>query len=275
MNDFELMKLSLAAREQGRDHAVVTIVETSGSAPRKSGKLLVYASGEAAGTVGGGAIERAAITHALERIRRGRGDYVDYDLGGHGLAMACGGRMSLLTEVYRAQPRLVVCGAGHVGLALAAAARTVGFGVAFYDDRDEAALPGPLPPEAEYNRVESFGQALRAADIPAGAYYVVVTHGHACDAEALEAILPKRAAYIGMIGSKTKIRSVYRTLLGQGVEREALRGVYSPIGLDIGGETPEEIAVAILAEMLAVRYGRAGGHLRKPELVPEDLTTGD
>jgi len=271
MNDFELMKLSLAAREQGRDHAVVTIAETSGSAPRKSGKLLVYASGETAGTVGGGAIERAAISHALERIRRGRGDYVDYDLGSHGLAMACGGRMSLLTEVYRAQPRLVICGAGHVGLALASVARTVGFEIAFFDDRDEAALPGPLPFEVSYTRVESFEQGLNAADIPAGAYYVIVTHGHLCDAEALGAILPNKAAYIGMIGSKAKIRSVYRTLLEGGAGREALLDVYSPIGLDIGGETPEEIAVAILAEMLAIRYGRDGGHLRKPELVPEQL----
>ncbi|HWQ59077.1 MAG TPA: XdhC/CoxI family protein [Clostridia bacterium] len=268
MNDCELMHLTLAAREAGRDYALVTIVKTSGSVPRKSGKLLVYASGETAGTVGGGAIERAAIVHALECIRRGKGDYIDYDLGDHGLSMACGGAMSLFTEVYRARPKLIVCGAGHVGLALAAVARPAGFDVAFYDDRDPASLPGTLSPEDAYTQIESFEQALRRADIPSGAYYVIVTHGHRCDAEALAAILPKKAAYIGMIGSKSKIRSVYQTLIEQGFEREALKQVYSPIGLDIGGETPKEIAVAIVAEMLAVRYGRDSGHLRRPDLVP-------
>ncbi len=267
MMEHELLKLALAAREEGRDHAIVTIVSTAGSAPRKSGKLLVYASGETYGTVGGGAVEQEAISHALACIRRGKGDYIEYNLAAD-LEMACGGKMALLTEVYRARPRLVICGAGHVGLALATMARSAGFDIALFDDRDPAALPGALSPLDDFTRVESFEESLREADIPAGAFFVIVTHGHACDAQALFPILDKKAAYIGMIGSKNKLRAVYQDLIERGAPREILRTVYAPIGLDIGGETPEEIAVAVLAEMIAVRYGNKGGHLKNPELVP-------
>lgn len=270
MTENDILKLSLAAREEGKSHAVVTIVRTSGSVPRKSGKLLVFASGEEHGTIGGGAIERIAARHALECIRRGRGDYVEYDLAKGDVRMACGGGMALMTEVYRARPRLVICGAGHVGLALAAMARPAGFDVAFFDDREKSSLPGEVSEEDAYFRVESFSNGLESAQLPEGAYYVIVTHGHACDAEALSAVLHKKAAYIGMIGSRNKIRAVYRTLIDQGADREALKRVYAPVGLDIGGETPEEIATAILAEMIAVRYGRGCAHLRMPELVPEN-----
>ncbi len=267
MNENEILELSLAAREAGRDHAIVTIVSTSGSAPRKHGKLLVFASGEEHGTIGGGAIERVGALHALECIRRGRNDYIEYDLA-KDVKMACGGKMALLTEVFRARPRLVICGAGHVGLALASMARPVGFEVTFYDDREKSALPGNVSDEDAYIHVESFAKALAEAEIPEGAYYVIVTHGHMCDAESLGAVLAKKAKYIGMIGSKNKVREVYQALLDQGVGRDALWEVYAPIGLDIGGETPEEIAVAILAEMLCVRYDKSGAHLKKPELIP-------
>lgn len=267
MMEHELLKLTLAAREEGRDHAVITIASTSGSAPRKNGKLLVFVSGETHGTVGGGAVEQEAISHALACIRRGKGDYIEYDLAAD-LKMACGGKMALLTEVYRARPQLVICGAGHVGLALAAMARPAGFDVSLFDDRDPAVLPGELSPHDAFTQVESFEESLRGANIPAGAYFVIVTHGHACDAQALFPVLDKKAAYIGMIGSKNKLRAVYQDLVARGAPREALRAVYAPIGLDIGGETPEEIAVAILAEMIAVRYGKNGCHLKTPELVP-------
>lgn len=270
MNENELLNLAFTAREQGRDHAIITIVSTAGSSPRKSGKLLVFASGETFGTIGGGAIERVAIEHALACIRRSKGDYIDYNLAKGDVRMACGGKMALLTEVFRTRPRLVICGAGHVGLALASMARPAGFDITFFDDRDKTSLPAEVSDEDEYHRVESFKKGLTDEDLPAGAYYVIVTHGHSCDAEALEAILSKEAAYIGMIGSKNKISAVYRTLLDAGVEREALRKVHSPIGLDIGGETPEEIAVAILAEIISVRYGRDCGHLTRPDLIPDN-----
>jgi xanthine dehydrogenase accessory factor len=270
MTENELLRLALAAREEGRNHATITIVSTSGSSPRKNGKLLVFDSGETYGTIGGGAIERVAIEHALVCIRRGKGDYIEYDLAKGDVRMACGGNMALLTEIFRARPKLVICGAGHVGLALASMARPAGFDICFFDDRERAALPGEVSDEDSYTRTESFAKGLADANLPKGAYYVIVTHGHACDAEALEVVLPKQAAYIGMIGSKNKIRTVYQTLIARGVAREDLKKVYSPIGLDIGGETPEEIALAILAEMIGVRYGRSCGHLRKPELVPEE-----
>lgn len=270
MTESELLKIVLAAREDGRNHAIITIVSTSGSSPRKNGKLLVFVTGETYGTIGGGAIERVAIEHALACIRRGKGDYIEYNLAKGDVRMACGGNMALLTEVFRARPKLMICGAGHVGIALAAMARPAGFDIRFFDDRERAALPGDISAEDVYTKVESFAQGLADADLPKGAYYVIVTHGHACDAEALEVVLQKDAAYIGMIGSKNKIRTVYQTLIARGVGRDELKHVYSPIGLDIGGETPEEIAVAILAEMISVRYSRSCAHLTKPELVPAE-----
>lgn len=270
MTENDLLRLSLAARDEGRNHAIVTIASTSGSSPRKNGKLLVFANGETHGTIGGGTIEQVSIEHAIACIRRGRGDYIEYDLAQGNVRMACGGKMALLTEVYCARPRLVICGAGHVGLALASMARPAGFDITFYDDRAPETLTSPLSGEDEYVRIGSFAKDIAAAKLPKGAYYVIVTHGHAYDADALGAVLLKEAAYIGMIGSKNKIREVYRDLLDQGADRDALRKVYSPIGLDIGGETPEEIAVAILAEMISVRYGgKSCAHLRRPELVPE------
>ncbi|MDY3975379.1 MAG: XdhC family protein, partial [Eubacteriales bacterium] len=111
-------------------------------------------------------------------------------------------------------------------------------------------------------RVKDFEAEIKAMDIPDGAYYVIATHGHAHDGAALAGTLSKNAAYIGMIGSSKKIAALFAKLTAQGTSEEQLSTVYAPIGLDIGGETPEEIAVSIMAQIQQVRYGAPGGHLK-------------
>ena len=247
------------AESEGLDFAIVTIARASGSTPRTSGKLLVFLDGTTRGTIGGGNLEHIATLHAIDCIKTGRGDFIDYDLAeSAGPGMICGGAVSLLTEVYSRKPKLVIIGAGHVGLALASIAPSAGFSVVIVDDRETVPPPG-----CAFEPVSDYYADVLALDIPAGAYYVIVTRGHENDGEALRAALQKSPSYTGMIGSRKKTDALFASLMERGVQEEALAKVFAPIGLDIGGETPGEIALSILAEVQAARYGRTCKHMRE------------
>ncbi|WP_434309442.1 XdhC family protein [Hominifimenecus sp. rT4P-3] len=265
MDEKALLSKQLEAQEQGRGYATVTIVESDGSTPRSNGKMLVYEDGSTEGTVGGGAMERMAVKDAMEYLRVGKSALRTYDLTSPAseTGMTCGGHMTVWIEAFSAKPLLVVCGAGHVGGALLPLARTVGFRTMLFDNRDLELIQDKTELADVFVPIKDYEKDLPKIDLPEGAFYVIVTFGHHFDAEALKAVLKKNGAYVGMIGSRKKVQAVYDRLKGEGVSEQVLSTVYSPIGLDIGGETPEEIAVSILAEMLMVKNGRTGKPMKQ------------
>ena len=259
MQVFDVICEQARAIEAGKAHAVLTITHSDGSTPRTGGKMLVYADGQTLGTIGGGAVEQMAIADALECIRRDRGGLRDYQLTADGnTGMICGGSMKVLLEVFNPRPLLVMCGAGHVGGAVLQCARFLGFQTLLVDDRAPELIGDKIALADSFRRVEDYEKELPALEIPAGACIVIATPGHGKDKEALAAALHLQSAYLGMIGSRRKVAAVYEQLRQDGVTAEILEIVRAPIGLDLGGETPEEIALSIMAEIQTVRNGRSG-----------------
>ena len=248
----------------GREFAVVTIVESVNLA-RTSGKMVVYDDGTISGTVGGGMWEQAAIHDAKEALKAGKNMVKTYDFNSQ-LAQAgfsCSGQMTVFIEVCRNEAlKLVVVGGGHVGNAVIRTAKAVGFHTTLVDTRGEDVIGDSIRIADRFISVESFAD-VEKADLPAGASYVVSTYGHMVDGAALGGVLRRGdAAYVGMLGSRSKIKAIFEKLSAAGVEQEKLAAVYTPIGLDLGGETPAEIALAVVAEILAVKNGRSGGFLK-------------
>ena len=168
----------------------------------------------------------------------------------------------MFIEPSPAGPRLVVVGGGHVGGAVLRLGRFLGYETWLIDDRDRELLADKLPLAGRFFPVTDYEADLRALDVPADSFVVLCTYSHATDAAALAAMLDKDPAYLGMLGSRKKIGRIFAQLEERGVSRARLDRVRTPIGLDLGGETPEEVALAALAEIQAVRYGRPGGAIR-------------
>jgi xanthine dehydrogenase accessory factor len=247
------------ALKRAEDVALVTIVATNGSTPQRVGaKMLVYADGRTVGTIGGGCYENDAFWKAKEAIQSRKSQLVKYDLNddfAQENGLVCGGQMQVYIEPLEATPHLYVIGAGHVGYHLGRLAHTIGFRTHILDDREKFASKDRFP-EAEEVIVETIPEWLHRADIPANAYVVIVTRGHTHDLDALRALAARDLRYLGLIGSKAKVKRISDALLGEGMPPECLQRVHAPVGLDIGAVSPEEIAVAILAELIAVRRGK-------------------
>ena len=248
----------------GREFAVVTIVEAHNLA-RTSGKMVVYADGAISGTVGGGMWEQAAIHDAKECLKTGKNAVKTYDFNTE-LAKAgfsCSGQLTVFIEVCRNEAlKLVVVGGGHVGNSVIRTAKAVGFHTTLVDTRGEDVIGDSIRIADRFISVKSFDE-VENCDLPAGASYVVSTYGHMVDGAALGGVLRRGdAAYVGMLGSRQKIRAIFEKLRDAGIEQAQLDPVHTPIGLDLGGETPEEIALAVVAEILAVKNGRSGGFLK-------------
>ncbi|MGB9866989.1 MAG: XdhC family protein [Bacillota bacterium] len=259
LDTIALLERAVELARLGRAFAIVTVVEARGSAPRHEGaKMLVVEDGTTCGTVGGGKLEALATQQALECVGSGQNRLLELSLteAEGGIGTACGGVAKLFVEVVVPQSRLLVFGAGHVGRALAKVAAACGMKVVVYDDRPDklAECSGPNVTTV-CGELENVQQGMARAGISIGANdkAVVVTRGHAHDAMVLYQLLslPFRLSYVGMIGSREKVGKCFQELQGRGIPDEALKGVKSPIGLDIGAETPEEIAVSVLAEVIA------------------------
>ena len=251
--------------KNGREFAVVTIVESVNLA-RTSGKMVVYADGTISGTVGGGMWEQAAIHDAREALKNGKNIIKTYDFNSQ-LAQAgftCSGQMTVFIEVCRNEAlKLVVVGGGHVGNAVIRTAKAVGFHTTLVDTRGEDIIGDSIRMADRFIHISSFAD-VENTELPAGASYVVSTYGHMVDGAALGGVLRRGdAAYVGMLGSRVKIRTIFEKLTEAGITRDVLDTVHTPIGLDLGGETPEEIALAVVAEILAVKNGRTGGFLKQ------------
>jgi xanthine dehydrogenase accessory factor len=237
----------------------VTIVRANGSTPQRTGaKMLVYADGRTVGTIGGGCYENDALGKAREAIATGKPALVRYDLNDDFVqesGLICGGQMEVYIDPIAPAPRLYIIGAGHVGFHLARAAADSGFRIHVVDDREKFANAERFP-AADAIVVDDIADWLHKAELAPSSYVVVVTRGHTHDFDALRALAARDLRYLGLIGSRAKVARVFDALTAEGMPAECLAHVHAPIGLDIGAVTPAEIAVSILAELIAVRHGK-------------------
>ncbi len=249
------------ALSRGEEAALVTIVSSNGSTPQRVGaKMLVFGDGRIVGTVGGGCYEHDAIGKARQVLETRKPTTVRYDLNddfAEETGLVCGGQMEVFIEPIEAAPAVYIFGAGHVGYYLARMAHEAGFGVHVIDDRAAFANPERFPFAASVV-VDDIPEWLARTTLPATAYAVVVTRGHRNDLDALRALAPRELRYMGLIGSRAKVARLYEQLMTEGgVDPDRLARIHAPIGLDLGAVTPQEIAVSITAELIAVRRGKA------------------
>lgn len=259
MTSRELYKKMAELAAEGKAFVVATVVESFGSTPRKAGaKMIVLEDGTTIDTVGGGKVERQVIEDALDALKRGQSRTVKYELrtsGQHAIGMVCGGETTVFLEVNKPALTLVVAGAGHIAQKLAPMAKLLDFRVVVVDNRPEFANAETLPAADEVICGHP-AQLAELVTLDHNSYVVIVTHGHLHDKDTLESVLSADVAYVGMIGSRSKVRFVLEQLLEEGADPERLARVHSPIGLDLGGNAPAEIAVSILAEIIALQHGR-------------------
>ncbi len=249
------------ALQNNKPAALATVVKTRGASPRNVGaKMLVFADGSIVGSVGGGEMELRIITTAKEVLADGQARYIDMTLSNdkRGDPMICGGEMEIFVEPLITTPTLVVVGAGHIGAAVAQLGKTLGFHVVVLDDRPEFVTPENMP-YADERIAGDIVAKIRDLNITPRTFIVLVTRAHTLDTALLNAIVDKPAAYIGMLGSKRRVITVVDNLKKQGVSEAALARVHAPIGVEIHAETPQEIAVSIMAEIIAVRRGNGAG----------------
>ena len=248
------------ALERGESVALVTIVSTTGSTPQRVGaKMLVFADGRIVGTIGGGCYENDAFWKAREAIASRVPQVVHYELSddfAQETGLICGGQMDVYIEPIEPSPELYILGAGHVGFHLARLAQEVGFRIHVIDDREKFANAERFPDAAEIV-VDDLPTWIARTPLPPHAYVVVVTRGHTNDLEALRGLAPRDVRYLGLIGSRAKVARIYDALAEDGMPPDTLARVHAPIGLDIGAVTPQEIAVSILAELIAVKHGKS------------------
>ena len=243
-------------RAEGGEAALATIVSATGSTPREEGaKMLVRADGSILGTIGGGSLEAQVIAEAIKVIGQGKPKQLHFSLTAKEVeaeGMLCGGEAEVFIEPILTTPTLYIFGGGHISLPLAKMGKLLGFKTAVIDDRAEFANAVRFP-EADAIIAEDFAKSFPRLKIDKSSYIVIVTRNHQYDDMVLEWAAGTKAKYIGMIGSKTKTKAVFSHLIAKGIAKEQLARVHAPIGLEINAQTPEEIAVSILAEIINVR----------------------
>ena len=247
------------ALARGEEVALVTVTGTTGSTPQRVGaKMLVYADGRTVGTIGGGCYEDDAFWKAREALKARKPKSIRYELSddfAEESGLICGGQMDVFIEPVEPSPDVYVFGAGHVGHSLARMAHDAGFRVHVVDDRAKFADTSRFV-EGTDVQVDEIPTWIESHPLPSTAYAVIVTRGHRHDLDALRALAPRNLRYLGLIGSRAKVKRIYDALLEEGLPPDTLRRVHAPIGLDIGAVTPQEIAVSILAELIAVKHGK-------------------
>ena len=236
----------------------MTVVRANGSTPQRAGaKMLVFPDGRIVGTIGGGCYENEARLKARDALTSGKQALLHFDLNddfAQENGLVCGGQMEVHIDPLLPAPRLYIIGAGHVGWQLARAATDAAFRIHVVDDREKFANRDRFP-GADEVVVEPIAEWLHRAELPASAYAVIVTRGHQNDLDAMRALAARDLKYLGLIGSRAKVARIRTALLAEGMPAECLDRVHAPIGLDIGAVTPAEIAISILAELIAVRRG--------------------
>lgn len=244
----------------GGSAALCTIIRARGSVPRHiASKMLVYADGRIEGTIGGGELERRVIREAQAALQQGAPRLVSYTLSDieAGDPGVCGGEVEIYIEPVNPAPTLLVIGGGHVGRALVHLGKWLGFRVVLSDDRPEFCNPEATPGADEYLCLPVQELAQRF-NFNAATYIVMPTRGVPLDVAGLPALLDAPHAYLGVIGSRKRWATTVKELEARGVPREKLARVHAPMGLELNAETPEEIAVSVLAEIIMLRRGGSG-----------------
>jgi xanthine dehydrogenase accessory factor len=251
------------ALRRGESAALVTVVRAQGSTPQRAGaKMLVFADGRTVGTIGGGCYENEAVGKARAAIADGRPALLHFELNddfAQENGLICGGRMDVHVDPLLPDPSLFIVGAGQVGFQLARVAGDAGFRLTVIDDREKFANAERFPGATIV--VEPIPDWLHRAEIPASAFVVVLTRGHQHDLDAMRALAARDLRYLGLIGSRAKVARIYTALMEEGLGSECLERIHAPVGFDIGAVTPAEIAISILAELIAVRRGADTGQL--------------
>ena len=243
-------------RSLGQKCAVATIVQVNGSIPSfESAKILVREDGSFMGTVGGGCVEAEVWNAAREVIETEKPRHLSFSLG-HDAAydegLICGGQLNIFVEPVIPQPRAFIFGGGHVSKSISKVATLAGFSTSIVDNREAFANQERFP-EAEATYAEEYEDVFPKLPVNSSSYIIIVTRGHRDDMRVLRWAVNTPAKYIAMIGSKRKTISVVHELEKEGIPREVFDKVFAPMGLEIGAEMPEEIAISVVAEMIAVR----------------------
>jgi xanthine dehydrogenase accessory factor len=264
MNSITLYNEVQASLKRGEPVVIATVVKTAGAAPCGVGtKMLVRADGVVSGSFAGPLTDGKVAEAALQAQREDHSflTHVHLDADKGEAVGSCGATLEVFFEVLRPEPRLLIAGAGYVAQALARLAANLELRTIVVDDRRDLADPAVFGETAQL----AFGdipQTLRELEPDESSFVVIVTRGHHLDEDVLRAALETRAAYVGMIGSPSKVKNIFKSLLQQGFSREALARVHAPIGLDIGAETPDEIALSIASEIVMQRRQASGAPLR-------------
>jgi len=248
-----LMEKVAMLNRQNETFALAMIIESRGSTPRHVGKMIVYRDGAIEGTVGGGLAEHYIIQESVKALEKGKSQIVEYKLNRHakdGIQMSCGGTLRVFIEVYTSRPEFVIAGAGHLGYALSKLADFLEYPYCIVDDRVGYCTKERFPNATNLFVNEDIGKALLAANLNEKSYVVIVTKDR--DEIVLKTALQFSIAYVGMVASKRKVITIFEKLKSEGVTQEQLEQVHSPIGLEIGSETTEEIAMSIIGEIIKV-----------------------
>jgi xanthine dehydrogenase accessory factor len=250
--------------KRGERIAIATVVKTAGAAPCGVGsKMLVRADGATSGSFAGPKTDGKVTQEALQAIRDGHSylTHIHLDADQGEAVGSCGATLEVFFEVLRPEPRLIIAGAGYVAQALARLASALDFRIVVVDDRRDLADPIVFDDKVQL----TFGdipQTIHELEPDESSWIVIVTRGHHLDKDALQAALETNATYVGMIGSPSKVKRIFKDLLKEGISRERLEQVHAPIGLDLGAETPDEIALSIAAEMVMIRKKASGASLK-------------
>ncbi len=243
-------------RRTGQKCALATIVQVNGSIPSyESAKLLVREDGSIMGTVGGGCVEAEVWNAAREVMETEKPKHLTFSLGqdaAYDNGLICGGQLNVFVEPILPQPNALIFGAGHVSKSLAQVSQLAGFRVSVIDDREQFANRERFP-DAEDVFADEYETVFPKLNINANSYVIIVTRGHRDDMRVLRWAVGTNAKYIAMIGSKRKTIAIVKELENEGFSRERFTRIHAPMGLEIGAITPEEIAVSVVAEMIAAR----------------------
>ncbi len=246
----------LRLRRLGQKCALATIVQVNGSIPSyESAKLLVREDGSMLGTIGGGCVEAEVWNVARDVMETEKPRHLNFSLGqdaAYDNGLICGGQLNVFVEPVLPQPMAYIFGAGHISKSLCQIASMAGFATAVIDDRDSFANRERFPHADEIHAAE-YETIFPKLEVNETTYIVIVTRGHRDDMRVLRWAVSTNARYIAMIGSKRKVIGVVKELEKEGVPRESFERIFSPMGFEIGAVTPEEIAVSVVAEMIAVR----------------------
>lgn len=256
ISDLKILKEAARLLENGTSFALCTVIEKRGSGPRDLGaKMIIREDEETYGTIGGGVLESALVNECMKALKEGKSRRVTFNMtrekkeGMIETGLICGGELTVFIDIIEPDLRLIIVGSGNVALSLAKLAEILRFRILVVDDNSEIANQERFP-MAERIIAGDLAEILSELDV-GSKDFVVIAHGEPeLDYAALEKMLEKKPAYVGLLGSKTKVAILVQRLRKQGISEAELKILHAPLGLDIGAQTPEEIGISILAEII-------------------------